>query len=70
MPGLAFSWPADRIDDGLLVFSTGQEILEARDQIAAGARLGPTILAAKSLIGASENVSTPPATAPVMMRRE
>ena len=33
--------------------STGREILNARDQIAAGERLGPTITAAKSFIGAS-----------------
>ena len=35
---------------------TGQEILDARDQIVAGERLGPTIWAAKSLIGASDRV--------------
>ena len=35
---------------------TGKEILEARDQIAAGERVGPTIVAAKSIIGASEGV--------------
>lgn len=35
---------------------TGQDILDARDQIAAGERLGPTIWAAKSLIGASDRV--------------
>ncbi len=35
---------------------TGMEILEARDQIAAGQRLGPTIMAAKSIIGASDRV--------------
>lgn len=35
---------------------TGKEILEARDQIAAGERTGPTIVAAKSIIGASEGV--------------
>jgi len=35
---------------------TGPEILEARDQIAGGDRLGPTIFAAKSIIGASERV--------------
>jgi imidazolonepropionase-like amidohydrolase len=35
---------------------TGLEILDARDKIAAGERLGPTILAAKSIIGASERV--------------
>jgi imidazolonepropionase-like amidohydrolase len=37
---------------------TGKEILEARDQIAAGERVGPTIVAAKSIIGASEVVKT------------
>ena len=35
---------------------TGKEILEARDQIASGERVGPTIVAAKSIIGASEGV--------------
>jgi imidazolonepropionase-like amidohydrolase len=35
---------------------TGQAILNARDQIAAGELLGPTITAAKSLIGASARV--------------
>ena len=35
---------------------TGKEILEARDQIAAGERIGPTIMAAKSIIGVSEGV--------------
>lgn len=35
---------------------TGQEILDARNQIAAGEKLGPTIVAAKSIIGASERV--------------
>ena len=35
---------------------TGKEILEARDQIVAGERIGPTIVAAKSIIGASEGV--------------
>ena len=35
---------------------TGQAILEARNQIAVGERLGPTIMAAKSLIGASARV--------------
>jgi imidazolonepropionase-like amidohydrolase len=35
---------------------TGQDILDARDQIAARERLGPTIWAAKSLIGASDRV--------------
>ncbi len=35
---------------------TGKEILEARDRIAAGDRVGPTIMAAKSIIGASEGV--------------
>lgn len=35
---------------------TGQEILDARDKIASGERLGPTIVAAKSIIGASERV--------------
>jgi imidazolonepropionase-like amidohydrolase len=37
---------------------TGQEILTARDQIASGERLGPTITAAYSLIGASDRVQT------------
>jgi len=35
---------------------TGKEILEARDQITTGERVGPTIVAAKSIIGASEGV--------------
>ena len=35
---------------------TGQDILEARDQIAANERVGPTIWAAKSIIGASDRV--------------
>jgi len=35
---------------------TGKEILEARDQIAAGERIGPTIVAAKHIIGASAGV--------------
>ena len=35
---------------------TGQVILDARDEIVAGERLGPTITAAKSLIGASARV--------------
>lgn len=35
---------------------TGQEILDARDKIATGERLGPTIVAAKSIIGASKRV--------------
>ncbi len=35
---------------------TGQDILEARDQIAAGERVGPTITAAKSLLGPSARV--------------
>ncbi|MEJ2513222.1 MAG: amidohydrolase family protein, partial [Anaerolineales bacterium] len=36
---------------------TGKEILEALDQIAVGERIGPTIMAAKSIIGASESVN-------------
>jgi imidazolonepropionase-like amidohydrolase len=36
---------------------TGQEILNARDQVAAGERLGPNIIAAKSIIGPSDRVS-------------
>jgi len=35
---------------------TGKDILEARDQITARERIGPTIMAAKSIIGASEGV--------------
>jgi imidazolonepropionase-like amidohydrolase len=35
---------------------TGQDILDARDQISTGDRLGPTITAAKSLIGASARI--------------
>ena len=37
---------------------TGQEILAARDQIASGELVGPTITAAYSLIGASDRVQT------------
>ena len=37
---------------------TGQEILAARDRIAAGEQVGPTIIAAYSLIGASDRVQT------------
>lgn len=35
---------------------TGQEILAARDQVAAGEQIGPTIMAAKSLLGPSARV--------------
>ncbi|MEJ2263943.1 MAG: amidohydrolase family protein [Anaerolineales bacterium] len=35
---------------------TGQDILAARDQIAAGERMGPTITAAKSILGPSSRV--------------